>query len=70
MKKHGLGEGLSKEEQEKILARFKNQYEQLESAYEEERQRQALFLRRKQELRRVKLDKIRKMKDMLDKKES
>jgi hypothetical protein len=24
LKKHGLGEGLSKEEQDKILARFKN----------------------------------------------
>lgn len=70
LKKHGLGEGLSKEEQDKILARFKNQYEQLESAYEEERQRQAIVLRRKQELRRQKLEKIKKMKEMLDKKET
>lgn len=63
LKKGGIGVGLTKEEQEQLLNRYKNQLEQLDSAYIAEQKRQALMMKQRQDMKMQRQHKLQAMQD-------
>lgn len=63
LKKGGMGVGLTKEEQQQLLNRYKNQLEQLDSAYIAEQKRQALMMKQRQEMKHQRQQKLLAMQE-------
>lgn len=70
LKKNNKVDGMTAEEQEKMLKNYENQLEQLDSAYVAEQRRQQLLMKSKMEMRQKRIIKVQQLKNELEKKES
>lgn len=66
LKKANIVEGMTKEEQDRMLKNYESQLQQLDSAYIAEQRRQQLMMKQKQELRRARIAKVNKLKEQLE----